>query len=187
MDFPVISLESKIAVGFEEEPHVVVEMRRNAAARRDGMDVEIEGARRDEVERRETGFFDDLAARHRPEVWIAVRVPAGLEPAAQGFVMDQQESPPLAIDHEGRGGEMAREIRAIETVRIVVDKCGDCPELFAITFIEQQRGLEDVEDLAATGIDRYIHEIRRARPVAIHSAQSGLPLRRARTAASFHG
>src|SRR5215210_2370987 len=119
VNFPVISLESKIAVGFEQEPHVVVEMRRNAAARRDRMDIEIEGARRDEIERREPRFFEDLAARHGPEVR-------------------------LAVDHEGGGGEVAREVGAIETIRIVEDERGDLPQLFAVALVEQERGLQNV-------------------------------------------
>lgn len=182
MHFPFISLGNEAAIRLEEEAHVIVQVRWNALALRNGMDVEIERARSHEIERRETGLLRDFAARHGPEVRISIRMSAGLEPAAESFVMDQQELPALAIDHECRRGEVTREIGSLEAVRMVVDERGEDPELLAVALLEKDRGREDVQNLAAG-----IRHGSRARPVSIHSAQSGRPLLRARAAASFHG
>ncbi len=102
-------------IRFEREAHVEVLVRRFRTAFRDRVDVEIVDRLAREAQRAQAGLFARFAHRRRTHVRIAVDVTAGLEPAVELAVVEQQRVRAFAGSRIQADAVMCRSAASVRT------------------------------------------------------------------------
>ena len=109
------------------------------------MDIEIEGNRTDRCQLDQAGFLLNLPPGDGLDGGTSVGVSAGLKPAVEFSVMNQDHLRAGRIDHPGGGRDMADGERAFEAVRMAGYEFNEPrPGLFIID-VDGSVGADEIE------------------------------------------
>jgi len=109
----------------EHIAHILVKMRRLAflGIFRNRMNIEIEWLLRCDYEAADARFFLRFATRHAQYIFIAIAMPAELQPFIEKAVVIQQSARAIVAENERAAGEVPGKAIAIKAARRFIKQC----------------------------------------------------------------
>ena len=151
----VRELEGLGGVGLNEEADVVVDVGGLGATGGDVVGVHVEDAAIEQGgDAGESGLFANFAQGVGEDAGIAVAMPAGLEPAMELGVADEQGLAQRGIDDPGGSGDMAREQGAFKAKFFGAHEGEDAGEHGGFLGVEGEVGFEGGDEVSAGGHGR---------------------------------